>query len=299
MRGPLSIAAPAKINLYLHIVGKRDDGFHLLDSLIAFAGVGDVVTVDPVDEDLTFTIDGPYAAGLAADGTNLVPQAAKLLSEATKAERKGRISLTKNLPVAAGLGGGSMDAAAALYGLCRLWNVAPPRAELLEIAEHLGADVPVCVQGRAAFVGGIGERIDPAPALPAAWLVLANPNLPVPTPAVFAARQGEFSEPARFDQSPRDAAELAQLLAIRSNDLTEAAISVEPAISPVLNALSGLPDSRLARLSGSGATCFALFGSEASARNGADILAKNQPGWWIKAAPLLASTQISPKDLTP
>jgi len=277
--------ARAKVNLYLHITGRRADGYHLLDSLIVFADTGDEVALAPADR-LSLAIEGPFAAGLDAGPGNLVLRAARALQEATGTRGGAAIRLTKNLPVASGIGGGSADAAATLAGLCRLWDVAPGRAALLRIAAKLGADVPVCLDGVPSFVGGIGEELVPARGLPPAWLLLANPGVATPTPAVFKARQGAFSKPARWSEPPRDFAVFASRLRGCGNDLTEAAISVTPAIREVLVVLAGLPGCVLARLSGSGATCFGLFADEASARTAEAELRAAQPGWWVAAAPM-------------
>jgi len=277
--------ARAKVNLYLHIIGRRADGYHLLDSLIVFADTGDEIALAPADR-LSMTIDGPFAAGLSAGSDNLVLRAAQALQEVTNTRSGAAIRLTKNLPVASGIGGGSADAAATLDGLCGLWDVAPGRAALLQIAARLGADVPVCLDGVASFVGGIGEELAPARGLPPAWLLLANPKVATPTPAVFKARQGPFSKAARWSEPPRDFADFAARLRSSANDLTEAAISVTPAIRDVLVALAALPGCVLARLSGSGATCFGLFADEAAARAAETKLHSARPDWWVAAAPI-------------
>ena len=277
--------ARAKVNLYLHIIGRRADGYHLLDSLIVFADTGDEISLAPADR-LSMTIDGPFAAGLSAGSDNLVLRAAQALQEVTNTRSGAAIRLTKNLPVASGIGGGSADAAATLDGLCGLWDVAPGRAALLQIAARLGADVPVCLDGVASFVGGIGEELAPARGLPPAWLLLANPKVATPTPAVFKARQGPFSKAARWSEPPRDFADFAARLRSSANDLTEAAISVTPAIRDVLVALAALPGCVLARLSGSGATCFGLFADEAAARAAETKLHSARPDWWVAAAPI-------------
>lgn len=277
--------ARAKVNLYLHVTGRRADGYHLLDSLIVFADTGDEIALAPADR-LSLAIDGPFAAELEAGPDNLVLRAAGALQELTGARAGASIRLTKNLPIASGIGGGSADAAATLAGLCGLWDVAPGRAALLRLAAQLGADVPVCLDGVPSFVGGIGEDLAPARGLPPSWLLLANPRVATPTPAVFKARQGSFSKPARWSEPPRDFAEFAARLRSCGNDLTEPAIRVTPAIRDVLVALAGLPGCVLARLSGSGATCFGLFADEASARAAEAELRAAQPGWWVVAAPM-------------
>ena len=185
----MSMPAPAKINLYLHVTGRRADGYHELDSLVVFADLGDTVTVAP-DHGLRLTIDGPFASALPAGGDNLVLRAARALADAAGVEAKAAIGLTKRLPVAAGLGGGSADAAAALGALAALWGIEAGSEMLEDFARGLGADVPACLGGRPAFVGGIGEALSPAPPLPPAWVVLANCGRALSTAAVFAAYAG-------------------------------------------------------------------------------------------------------------
>ncbi|MCB2099786.1 MAG: 4-(cytidine 5'-diphospho)-2-C-methyl-D-erythritol kinase [Rhodobacterales bacterium] len=283
--GPVTAFAPAKINLYLHVTGRRADGYHLLDSLVAFAGIQDSLTALPWDR-LGLTIDGPFGAGLTAGPDNLVLRAATRLAEEAGVPARARLALTKRLPVASGIGGGSADAAAALRALNRLWDLKAADDDLLDLALELGADVPVCLLGRAAFMGGIGEILIPAPALPEASLLLVNPGVSVPTPAVFKARNGDFSKESRFTYAPTDAAELAALLKARGNDLTTAAESLQPAIGKVLRALAPCPGLLLARMSGSGATCFGLFDSPASAVQAALSIGQHNPGWWVKPASL-------------
>lgn len=287
----VSVLAPAKVNLTLHVTGRRDDGYHLLDSLVVFAGIHDRVTVEAAD-DLGLAVTGPYADTLrgAVGDDNIVLRAARALAEATGVAAKARITLDKALPVAAGIGGGSADAAATLHGLCRLWGVALPAAEMYALAARLGADVPVCLRGRATLVSGVGETLADAPPLPAAWLVLANPGVPLSTPAVFKARTGAFSPPAPLDEAPRDAAALASALARRRNDLTAAAITLAPDIGTTLAALGALPGCLLARMSGSGATCWGLFETEYAAASACRSLRTAHPTWWSEAAPLLAET---------
>jgi 4-diphosphocytidyl-2-C-methyl-D-erythritol kinase len=282
----LSLAAPAKINLYLHVTGRRSDGYHELDSLIAFAGVGDTVAVAPSGR-LTLSVDGPFAESLPTGSDNIVLRAARALAEAAGIEATAAITLTKRLPVASGIGGGSADAAAALRALAALWSLDLDWETLRDLALALGADVPVCLAGESTVIAGIGERLAPAPPLPPAWLVLANPGEAVSTPAVFAARTGPFSAPDPVDRAPADAGELAALLKERRNDLTAAARSLTPVIGEVLAALEAEPGALLARMSGSGATCFALFAGEAEAYAAAARLRTAHGPWWVAAAPLL------------
>ena len=280
-------AAPAKLNLYLHVLGRRADGYHLLDSLVVFADVGDVVTARPAPA-LTLEIAGPFAGALQDDlAENLVWRAATALAERAGIEPKAALALEKNLPVASGIGGGSSDAAAALKALGELWQLDLGERRFQGLAESLGADVPVCLFGEPAWIGGIGEAVAPAPALPPCSVVLTNPGLSVATPAVFKARTGSFSEPARFEAAPADAAALARLLETRRNDLTAPALSLAPEISEVLRALEAEAGVLIARMSGSGATCFALCADEGAALTAARRLSAAHSRWWVAAGKLL------------
>lgn len=282
---PIRVDAPAKVNLYLHVVGRRADGYHLLDSLVAFARTGDTVTVAESDT-LTLEVDGPTAAQIP-DGDNIVLKAARLLADHAGVSAGATIRLTKRLPVAAGIGGGSADAAATLKALSVLWNLSLPAAETTRLALALGADVPVCLAGRATAMAGVGDRLSPAPALPPAWLVLVNPRVPLSTPAVFKARTGCFSDPMPLETAPRDVRHLAELLAARCNDLTPAAIALVPQVAEALALLADRPGCLLARMSGSGATCFGLFAGQAEAEAAAGAVAAVMPGWWVEPARLM------------
>jgi len=282
----LHTLAPAKVNLYLHVVGRRDDGYHLLDSLVVFADIGDWVTAAPAPE-LSLAVAGPEAMALEATGEdNLVIRAARLM-RVDMAAGGAALTLQKCLPVSSGIGGGSSDAAAALRLLDRLWRRPLDPDALAVLALQLGADVPACLAARPVWVGGIGEALTPADGLPDAGIVLANPRRPLSTPAVFRARQGQFSAAARFAPMPRDAAGLAALLAERRNDLTAAAASLVPEIDRMLAVLAALPGALLARMSGSGASCFALFADRAGAVAAQRRLAAAEPGWWSMAGALL------------
>ncbi|MBI2255059.1 MAG: 4-(cytidine 5'-diphospho)-2-C-methyl-D-erythritol kinase [Proteobacteria bacterium] len=275
--------ARAKVNLYLHVVGKRADGYHLLDSLIVFAETGDDIRVSPAD-DLTLTIDGPFGNGLDTGAGNLVMRAALALRDLAGTAQGAAIHLTKNLPLASGIGGGSADAATALSALIDLWQVKPERVALYKLAEKLGADVPVCLDGRPAFVGGVGEDIEAAGTLPETHILLVNPLVETPTPAVFKARRGGFSESARWHQVPATAADLAAYLKGRKNDLTDPAIVVAPVVADVLGAIAATPACLLSRLSGSGATCFGLYESAAAADAARAAITARHPGWWSATA---------------
>jgi 4-diphosphocytidyl-2-C-methyl-D-erythritol kinase len=271
--------APAKINLYLHVVGRRDDGYHLLDSLVVFARAGDQLTVTPAS-DLLLSVIGPFAAGLQHEDDNLVLKAARALAAEAGVPPAARLVLQKNLPVASGIGGGSADAAATLRLLCRFWRLQPDPGVLQRIARSLGADVPVCLGSRPALMSGIGETLAPAPSLPDVGMVLVNPGVGISTPSVFRARIGEFSAPADFP-APADfhGGDLALALRATRNDLEQPACGLAPVIGDVLGALAAVPGCRLARMSGSGATCFGLFDTPAAAEAAAEALKRDQ--WWV------------------
>lgn len=279
----LRLAAPAKLNLYLRVLGRRDDGYHLIDSLIAFAAECDVVTVAPA-EAISLRIDGPFAAALTGGKDNLVSRAAHALADTAAVRHGAAISLTKNLPVAAGIGGGSADAAATLRLLDRLWRLDFGADGLSPIALSLGADVPACLDGRVLRAGGIGEVIEPAPPLPPVAVVLVNSGRPVETAAVFRARTGAFSEPAPASAHFGNAASAARWLGALGNDLLVPARRMEPSIADALAALAAEDGCLSAHLSGTGATCFALFEKPDAATAAAFRLSEKHSGWWIRAS---------------
>lgn len=273
------VFAPAKINLTLHVTGQRVDGYHLLDSLVVFADVGDRIIAKDADR-LSLTITGPMAGGLDAGEGNLVLRAARFLGPGGAA-----ITLCKTLPVASGIGGGSTDAAATLRALAQLWQ--RPLPDVAETAA-LGADVPVCLMARSCRMLGVGEILADVPPLPPVWLVLANPGVAVRTPQVFGALSEKSAPPMpKILPACADAAELARFLGGQRNDLEAPARRFEPAIGAVLAAVARTPNCLLARMSGSGATCFGLFGSAAGASRAAKALTAAEPAWWVRAAKVL------------
>jgi 4-diphosphocytidyl-2-C-methyl-D-erythritol kinase len=285
--------APAKVNLYLHVTGRRDDGYHLLDSLVAFVDIGDRLRAEPA-KSVSLAVDGPEAADLAAIGDgNLVLRAARLLADRAGINAGAALHLDKRLPVAAGIGGGSSDAAAALLALRRLWGIPLEDEALCALGAQLGADVPACLYRRAVWVGGIGERLDPAGPLPDAGILLVNPRRALPTAAVFAARSGPFGHVGRFAPMPSKASALAHALMPCCNDLTGAAIGLVPEIAAVLTLLGRLPGSLLARMSGAGATCFALFVDRAGAEEAREIVAAAEPRWWCAAAGFVSGPSLA------
>lgn len=286
----ISRGAPAKLNLSLEVVGRRADGWHLLDSLVAFTAYGDTLEAAEA-EALTLVLDGPFGGTLAVDpAENLVLRAARALAAEAGIAPRAALKLTKTLPIASGIGGGSSDAAAALTVLAELWRLQIGPVDLARIGLGLGADLPVCLAGRSSRLEGIGERITPAPALPPAPIVLVNPRIGLATPQVFRARSGPFSAGAGaaglVQEPPADAAALAAALAPSRNDLSEAAISIVPAIARILAVLTAAPGALLARMSGSGATCFALFAEDSAARAAAEAIERTHPAWWVVATRL-------------
>ena len=275
-------AASAKVNLFLHVGERRADGFHPLQSLAVFTGAGDVLRADAASQ-LSLRIEGPFAAGLAAEGDNLVLRAARALAAEASTAAGAALTLAKNLPVASGIGGGSADAAAALRALKALWRLEIGEAALAGIAAGLGSDVPVCVPSRAAFMEGRGEMLTPV-AVPRLHMLLVNPGVAVPTREVFAALQSRSGAAMALPKDGfADVASLLQFLRATRNDLEAPAKAIQPVIGAALAALESLPDALLARMSGSGATCFALFPDERSCRRGADLLKAAQGGWWVAA----------------
>ena len=276
--GPTESFAAAKINLFLHVGEKRADGFHALESLVVFADAGDALSFAP-SHDLSLRLDGPFAGELGLDDNNLVLRAARALN----AGRGAAIALTKNLPVASGIGGGSADAAAALRGLAKLWELDLSSAALMTIAETLGSDVPVCMASKSAWMEGRGERVTPT-RVPATAMVLVNPKVAVPTGQVFAGLKtrrgvGTVDHAARLS----DRNSLIAFLKTTTNDLQAPALAIAPTIGEVLGELSRMPGALLWRMSGSGATCFALFEDDGAAQMAAIALAHSHPGWWVQA----------------
>ncbi|HJT43901.1 MAG TPA: 4-(cytidine 5'-diphospho)-2-C-methyl-D-erythritol kinase [Rhizomicrobium sp.] len=275
-RATIKESAPAKINLFLHVGARREDGFHPLQSLAVFTQAGDVLALERA-QDLSLTVAGPFAKGLEGEGDNLVLRAARALSP-----QGARLTLTKNLPVASGIGGGSADAAAALRGLRRLWNTQHGEAGLHAIAAALGSDIPACVLSAPCFMEGRGEILRAPQSMPRVPMLLVNPGVAVPTKDVFAALQErsgvEMDLPrGRFG----DTADLLRFLETTRNDLEEPARRIQPVIGEVLAALASLPGALFARMSGSGATCFAIFPDDACCDRAAEILQNAYPAWWI------------------
>lgn len=268
--------APAKVNLTLHVTGQREDGYHLLDSLVVFADIGDRISVTRTS-DARLNVAGPLAEGVPTDASNLVWKAAKLMG----AEHEVAILLEKHLPAAAGIGGGSSDAAATLRALARLLDCPLP-----EDTTALGADVPVCMAAQTTRMSGIGEVLTPAtlPALPA---VLINPGVEVPTGPVFQALPSKTNTPMPDDLPVFETvADCAAWLTSQRNDLEPPARDLAPEIDTVIDELNLAPECLLARMSGSGATCFGLFPDRDTANAAATLISSRNPVWWVEACVL-------------
>jgi 4-diphosphocytidyl-2-C-methyl-D-erythritol kinase len=281
--------APAKVNLTLAVLGRRRDGYHSIDSLVVFAGVADRLTLTP-GKPLGLSVRGASAAKAGAIDDNLVLKAARALETEVRGLKLGHFTLKKRLPVAAGLGGGSSDAAAALRLLARANRIALSDARLRRAARRIGADVPVCVDPQPRRMRGIGDVLSKPLAVPPLAALLVNPGVPVPTRDVFEILRlkpgGRPRRAGRAARLPRKANDFVAFLAAQGNDLEPAAIKLQPVILRVLAALQREPGCALARMSGSGATCFGLFTSSRAAASAGRRLAAAQPRWWVKATKL-------------
>jgi 4-diphosphocytidyl-2-C-methyl-D-erythritol kinase len=281
--------APAKVNLTLRVLGRRADGYHEIESLVAFAGVGDRLSLAPGGA-LALTVSGPSAAQAGASADNLVLKAARALADRVPTVGAGTFELEKRLPVAAGLGGGSADAAAALRLLARANKLAADDPLLYAAARATGADVPVCLDPRTRLMRGIGEILSNPFKLPPLQGVLVNPGVALATKAVFARWKPPTTPAVPADltvlsaMSKRD--QLVRFLLNQANDLESAAIALAPVVADVLLALSSQPHCELARMSGSGATCFAVFASAADAIKAAEAVHAEYPNWWVRATAL-------------
>jgi len=276
---PVTEHAPAKLNLFLHVVGKRWDGYHLLESLVVFTEFGDTLEFYP-DDTLSLDITGEFSDKIVADENNSVLKAARTLKEKIGCRHGARITLRKRIPVAAGLGGGSSDAAAVLRALPKLWNIPVEFALLQNIAAGLGSDVSVCLGAKPALVRGVGEQVTPVDIPVKAWVVLINPLLPVPTIEVYRRYSSGFDVSSPLDPVDSFSALICEM-SERRNALTEASVSLCPAIAEALQALRETEHCQLARMAGSGATCFALYEKEAQAKAAAQQLKKTFPDWWV------------------
>ncbi|HEY1475179.1 MAG TPA: 4-(cytidine 5'-diphospho)-2-C-methyl-D-erythritol kinase [Pseudolabrys sp.] len=272
--------AAAKINLTLRVLGRRADGYHRLESLVVFADLADTLSLQPGGEP-ALGITGPFAAACGPVAGNLVLKAFDALRERVSGLKAGRFLLTKNIPAAAGLGGGSADAAAALRLLARANDLDPSDARLAAAAPAIGADVPVCLEPSARIMRGVGEELSAALDLPSLPALLVNPGVTLATRDVFAKFAIDQAGKKALADVPRERAALIEWLGEHGNDLTQPAIGCVPVIADVLSALSALPGARLVRMSGSGPTCFALFASDDEASAAAQRLKSERKNWWV------------------
>jgi 4-diphosphocytidyl-2-C-methyl-D-erythritol kinase len=278
--------APAKINLYLHVLGKQADGYHLLDSLVVFAAKGSPVC-DQVElieaPSYSLKIEGPEAGLLGHEDPekNLITKALRALSAKTAKPPNFSVKLHKQLPIASGIGGGSADAAAALRAAGQFWHLPKDHPFLMEAAREVGADVPACLAGETCYFEGTGHTIEAGPHLPKFWMVLVNPHIPVPTAEVFRARQGASSERAKLGHAPNTVEELVSMLQHRKNDLQEAAAGLVEAITHTLDMLASQRGCLLSRMSGSGGTCFGIFAQEEFAHNAANHIRGQIREYWV------------------
>ncbi len=282
---PVSERARAKVNLTLHVKGKRPDGYHELESLVVFADVCDELHFSPASED-SLVLEGPFA-GLV-DGENLVMKAKRAVASWLGVEISGHFRLHKNIPVAAGLGGGSSDAAATIRALLKVYDGASDARRFLERSAKIGADVPVCLHNGAAWMCGLGERVTPVQELAPLPAILVNPRLKLSTADVFRTLNAAPLPPGSDETPPvfkpwKDAEGAAMFLMEGRNDLEAPAIALEPAVERVLDTLRRLDGCLLSRLSGSGPTCFGLFPSQEAAANAAQEIARAYPNWWVAA----------------
>jgi 4-diphosphocytidyl-2-C-methyl-D-erythritol kinase len=293
----IEVLAPAKLNLFLHITGRRDDGFHLLESLFVFCDFGDRLTISEAPG-FGLTVTGPFEPIMAElcpdENDNLILKAAKKL--ANFVESKGgvvfpvQIDLEKNIPIAAGVGGGSSDAAMVLKALIDLWGVEVSTNELHTLALQLGADVPAALSLEPKWVTGIGDKVEHVEALPSFYVVLVNPCVPLSTPDVFNAFAGEGSG---FDEAKdplisfSDLATLKAYLASTKNSLEKTATNLEPVIGDVLESLSNQQQCLLSRMSGSGPTCFGVFEGFAEAQEALEAIESKHPDWWVEVASIM------------
>jgi 4-diphosphocytidyl-2-C-methyl-D-erythritol kinase len=274
--------ARAKINLTLQVTGKRDDGYHLLNSIVVFTDFGDEISAH-FSNKLSLKMSGPFAQGLNASDDNLVLKAAHLLQQKCNVNKGAELRLEKNLPLASGIGGGSADAAATLHLLNEFWNLDLSLQELQAMALPLGADVPVCLLSKAALMQGIGEQITPLPITPNFSLLLVNPHVAVSTPMVFKAIDIQNGQPEMTQSTAISDTNLLELVHKASNDLQSAAVNIVPEIQLVFDQIEQLPGCRLARMSGSGATCFGIFDSLPEATAAAAAVSSYHPQWWTQA----------------
>jgi 4-diphosphocytidyl-2-C-methyl-D-erythritol kinase len=285
----IRVFAPAKINLHLHITGKRDDGYHELESLIAFADIGDWISLKPSTA-FNLQITGPFAKSFSApersagpDSQNIILQALyRLAAKAQKSAPPVSITLEKNIPLASGMGGGSSNAASTIWAALKLWDIELSRPALDDLLLSLGADVPVCFHAAPALLRGIGDVVTPLSFLPEMPVVLMNPLKPCPTAGIFKSYRGGFKPESILPAHIEKAKKLLHFIRANDNDLTAAAVQMVPEITNIIQALKNTKGCQLARMTGSGATCFGLFENLPEAHMAAQTLGRENPDWWIK-----------------
>ncbi len=282
MSTTIKVFAPAKINLFLHITDRLSDGYHILDSLATFADIGDYITIKPAPS-FSFKIEGEFAKDLAGQNNdNLVIKAAKSLAQISGNALNAEIILQKNLPIASGLGGGSSNAAAVIWGLQELWSLAHDADYILPLMIKLGADVPVCQYCKPAIMRGIGDILLPAPIIPETPILLINPMVSCSTKDIFLHYSDAFKDNTKLPKQFNSVFDLVKTLDKLNNDLFNPAVTLIPEINNVINALNSYNDCLLVRMSGSGASCFGLFEHMKDAELAANIIKQENPDWWIK-----------------
>lgn len=286
------IFSPAKINLYLHVTGRRDDGYHTLDSLVVFADIGDDITIEPA-QGFSFHINGPYADSFDAkakdaspNSSNLIVRAVWELSRRLKKNTNFKVTLTKNLPIASGIGGGSSNAAAMLWGLLDYWNITNHPEGFEELMINLGADVPACFHCAPCQMSGIGEILEPAPSMDEIPVLLINPNEPCPTDKIFKRfakfHSDDFKAKMEIPGTLETYNDLILFLQNKSNALQQSATEYCPTIIDVLETLDAQDGCGFSRLSGSGATCFGLFENFEDTKKAARNIVDTHPDWWVQ-----------------
>ena len=283
----LQVFAPAKVNLFLHLIRKKQDGYHDLQSLVSFADIGDYIDIEPAD-DFSFNVTGPFAQKFNAqeqnaqlESSNLVVRAARALSQTVNKSLKVKITLTKSLPLAAGLGGGSSDAAATLWGLQNYWNLDPNPPYLMPLMIKLGADVPVCYRCQPTLVEGIGDRLTQAPDFNEIPILLINPMVSCPTAQTFMHHNGIYKDKISLPDHFPSVFDLVTFLQSTDNDLYASASSLIPEIGNVINALDTQGKSLFSRMTGSGASCFALYETIDQANQAKKEIEEDNPDWWL------------------
>ena len=291
----MNILAPAKINLFLHILGRRDDGFHTLESLTCFTDFGDEITIEAAGE-MSFEVSGPFGdhfsgqeLDTSAGSQNIIFKTIHAIAKYAQKTPAFKVHLEKNLPIAAGLGGGSADAAAIAKWLCGQWELDGDAHDFQDLLLDIGADVPACFYSGHVIMRGIGDRLGKAPEMPNIPIVLVNPLQSCPTSAIFKAYEQDFRTPIDFPDQFSSIEELSTFLSLQNNDLQSAAIKTLPVINDILEEISLCENVFLTRMSGSGATCFGIFGNQDSAIQATQKIKDNHENWWVKDAMIPAS----------